>query len=345
MRLIVTGGAGFIGSHLLKFWNRAYPEAEILNVDKLGYASDRAFESSLSFPQKYSFQKLDLAEADRVLKIFKEFRPDAVIHLAAESHVDNSIRGPEPFIDSNIRGTFHVLEALRAIWGIAEQKSDQPIWMHRLHHVSTDEVFGSLGSDGYFTENTAYSPRSPYSATKAASDHLVRAWGETYNLNYTISNCSNNFGPGQHDEKLIPTIIRMALRQEPIPIYGDGQNVRDWLAVEDHCFAIEKIILNGLPGSTYCVGGKNEITNIDLVRRVCSILDGVKPSNLPNGYSSLIRFVTDRPGHDFRYAIDAEKIQNELGWQPSVSIEERLSETVRWYVRHYSKKLDGDSII
>ena len=342
MRLLVTGGAGFIGSHLILNWNRRRPQDLILNLDKLGYASDRGFESELAHPDQYQFQAIDLADAPRVNQAVRDFQPDGIIHLAAESHVDNSISGPGAFVRSNIEGTFVLLEAARAFWNDVStpQEKAQP-HHHRFHHVSTDEVFGMLPSEGFFDETSAYNPSSPYSATKAASDHLVRAWGHTYGLNFTISNCSNNFGPRQHDEKLIPTVIRNALKRNSIPVYGQGLNVRDWLAVQDHCTDIEKVFLEAAPGSTYCVGGNTEHTNIDLVHKICGILNEIVDEKPAGGFESLITFVTDRPGHDFRYAIDGTKIRAELNWRPAESFEDRLRATIEWYVNKYAAATVG----
>lgn len=342
MRLIITGGAGFIGSHLILLWNRMRPQDEILNLDMMTYASDRSFEEELSSSTLYHFKQLNLTDKAELMSTIEDFNPEGVIHLAAETHVDNSILDPEKFLESNIISTYNLIEALRRVWrtpisnGVQSKDNASSISYRRLHHVSTDEVFGALGDDGYFDESSAYSPRSPYAATKASCDHLIRAWGATFGLNYTISNCSNNFGPRQHAEKLIPTAIRGALESECIPVYGRGENVRDWVFVEDHCKAIMKIFLEAHAGKTYCVGGANEIRNLDLVFKICSILDDILPERSPSGgYGRLIRFVSDRPGHDFRYALRIEKIKRELFWEPTHSFDESLRSTVMWYLKRY----------
>jgi len=334
MRILVTGGAGFIGSHFVLKWARANPESKVLNLDKLTYAADLSFLKPLEGHSNYQFIQADLAQRTVVRNIVREFRPDGVIHFAAESHVDNSIRDPEAFIQSNVLGTFNLLEELRQLW---MQNSDQ-FKKNRFHHVSTDEVFGSLGETGKFTEESPYQPRSPYSASKAASDHWVRAYQHTYGMNTTLSNCSNNFGPHQHEEKLIPTVIRKALQNEPIPVYGKGLNCRDWLYVEDHCDAIERIFKNGRTGETYNVGGSEEWQNLKLVELICKTLDESVGQGPKTGYQSLIQFVQDRPGHDFRYAIDSSKIQKELGWKPEKNFTERLKSTVKWYVERRARK-------
>ncbi len=331
MKIIITGGAGFIGSNLILYLHKKYPTWSIYNLDKLTYASDRSFLKPIKDSERYHFKKVDLVDRDAVKDIIKSFKPDGVIHLAAESHVDNSITGPEPFIQSNIVGTFNILEECRQLW-----KDDAEMWKNnRFLHVSTDEVYGELEDDGYFTETTPYAPNSPYSASKAGSDMIVRSYFQTYGMNLVTTNCSNNYGPHQHDEKLIPTVIRNAVSGNPIPIYGKGENVRDWLFVRDHCSAIETAFLSGKAGETYNVGGNNEWKNLDLVHKICDVLN-TNVGNGPEGdYKNLISFVTDRLGHDFRYAIDASKIKNELDWEPNPDFDSMLEETVMWYVNKY----------
>jgi len=333
MRVIVTGGAGFIGSNLILYLHENFPDIEILNLDKLTYASDVNYLSSLKQSGRYHFKKLDLVDRNAVKEAVKTWKPDGVFHLAAESHVDNSIQGPEPFILSNVVGTFNILEECRQFWNSAESDPDSP---KRFLHVSTDEVYGTLGSDGSFTETTPYAPNSPYSASKAGSDMIVRSYFHTYNLNTVITNCSNNYGPHQHDEKLIPTVIRKALKKEEIPVYGSGENVRDWLYVKDHCSALMTVFQSGNAGEHYNIGGENEWKNIDLVRSICDILNREVGKGPEDDYQNLITFVKDRPGHDFRYSVDIQKIKNELGWEPTENFVEKLAETVRWYINRYS---------
>jgi len=333
MRVIVTGGAGFIGSNLILYLHENFPDIEILNLDKLTYASDVNYLSSLKQSGRYHFKKLDLVDRNAVKEAVKTWKPDGVFHLAAESHVDNSIQGPEPFILSNVVGTFNILEECRQYWNSAESDPDSP---KRFLHVSTDEVYGTLGSDGSFTETTPYAPNSPYSASKAGSDMIVRSYFHTYNLNTVITNCSNNYGPHQHDEKLIPTVIRKALKKEEIPVYGSGENVRDWLYVKDHCSALMTVFQSGNAGEHYNIGGENEWKNIDLVRSICDILNREVGKGPEDDYQNLITFVKDRPGHDFRYSVDIQKIKNELGWEPTENFMEKLAETVRWYINRYS---------
>lgn len=323
MRILVTGGAGFIGSAVVR---QAVAQGhEIINLDALTYAANLENVASVADNSAYHFEQVDIRNRQSLDRVFEMYAPDAVMHLAAESHVDRSIDGPGDFIETNITGTFNLLEASRAHW----TKSGEPETF-RFHHVSTDEVYGSLGDTGLFTETTAYDPRSPYSASKAASDHLVRAWHETYGLPIVLTNCSNNYGPFHFPEKLVPVIIINALHGRPIPVYGKGENVRDWLYVEDHAEALLTVIMHGANGRSYNVGGNNERRNIDLVRTICGILDAERPDNAP--HANLIEFVADRPGHDMRYAIDASRIKQELGWEPSVSVEEGLKRTVQWYL-------------
>ena len=321
--IIVTGGAGFIGSAVVRLAiARGY---RVVNVDALTYAACLENVASVAEHPNYSFEQADIRDADAMASLLQKYRPDAVMHLAAESHVDRSIDGPSDFLQTNIIGTFNMLQAALGYWN-EEGRPDA----FRFLHISTDEVFGSLGDDGMFTEETGYDPRSPYSASKASSDHLVRAWHHTYGLPTLITNCSNNYGPYHFPEKLIPVVILNALAGKPLPIYGTGSNVRDWLYVEDHANALLLALEKGVVGRNYNVGGENELSNLELVRRLCAILDQEKPAEKP--YSDLITFVTDRPGHDARYAIDPARIRAELGWQPSVTVDEGLLKTVRWYL-------------
>ena len=323
MKLLVTGGAGFIGSAVVRL--AVARGHAVVNVDALTYAACLDNVASVAGAPGYRFEHADIRDRAAMDRIFAEHRPDAVLHLAAESHVDRSIDGPGTFVDTNVRGTFTLLEAARAHWMAAGRPDG-----FRFHHVSTDEVFGSLGPTGAFTEATPYDPRSPYSASKAASDHLVRAWHETYGLPTLETNCSNNYGPYHFPEKLIPVVILRALAGEPIPVYGQGLNVRDWLYVEDHADALLTVLARGAVGRTYAIGGENEAANIDLVRRICALLDDRRPEGAP--HDRLIAFVADRPGHDLRYAIDPTRIRTELGWRPSVTLDEGLARTVDWYL-------------
>ena len=325
MKILVTGGAGFIGSAVIRHAIGA--GHSIVNLDALTYAACLENVASVSKTPAYAFEKVDIRDRAELDRVFSEHTPDAVMHLAAESHVDRSIDGPGDFIETNITGTYQMLEAARSFW-TANGKPDS----FRFHHMSTDEVFGSLGETGQFTETTAYDPRSPYSASKAASDHLVRAWAETYGLPVVLTNCSNNYGPFHFPEKLIPVVILRALAGEPIPVYGKGQNVRDWLYVEDHANALLTVLQRGVLGRSYNIGGNNEVRNIDLVHMICSILDGKLPKATP--YADQITFVADRPGHDLRYAIDSTRIMAELDWEPSVTLEQGLEKTVQWYLNN-----------
>lgn len=326
MKLLVTGGAGFIGSAVVRL--AVARGHQVVNLDALTYASNLANVVSVVDSPRYTFVKADVRNRVALDAVFAEHQPDIVLHLAAESHVDRSIDAPADFIDTNITGTFNILEAARKYW----QEVGRPNGF-RFHHVSTDEVFGSLSSDPsvQFTEETPYDPRSPYSASKAASDHLVRAWHETYGLPVVLSNCSNNYGPYHFPEKLIPVVILNAISNKPLPIYGDGSNVRDWLYVEDHADALLLVATKGETGRSYNIGGENERTNLQLVETICDILDRVRPRR-QSSYIDLITFITDRPGHDARYAINPTRIRTELGWRPSVTVEEGLERTVRWYL-------------
>jgi len=322
VKILVTGGAGFIGSAVVR---RAIAEGHgVVNLDALTYAANLDNVASVADHPAYAFERADIRDRAALDRIFAAHRPDAVMHLAAESHVDRSIDGPMAFIDANVTGTGTLLEAARAYWGGTRD--------FRFHHVSTDEVYGSLGPEGAFTETTPYAPNSPYSASKAASDHLVRAWGETYGLPVVLSNCSNNYGPFHFPEKLIPVVILNALKGRPIPVYGQGANVRDWLHVEDHAAALLAVLTRGRTGESYNIGGNAEASNLEIVRRICALMDDMHAQGAP--HDRLITFVADRPGHDFRYAIDASKIRRELGWVPSVTLEEGLRRTVAWYLEN-----------
>jgi dTDP-glucose 4,6-dehydratase len=324
-RILVTGGAGFIGSHLVRLLVTKYPEYLIVNLDKLTYAGNLANLKDVQNLPNYVFVKADIVDAKAVTAVFEEHAITDVIHLAAESHVDRSIEGPMEFVMTNVVGTVNLLQVARNFWDKPED--------HVFHHVSTDEVYGSLGSEGFFTEQTAYDPRSPYSSSKASSDHFVRAFHHTYGLPIKISNCSNNYGSHHFPEKLIPLMINNIVKNKPLPVYGKGENVRDWLWVVDHASAIDVIFHKGKIGESYNVGGLNEWTNIDLVQYLCDLMDE-KLGREKGTNRKLISFVTDRKGHDMRYAIDASKIENELGWTPSVSFEEGLSSTVDWYLNN-----------
>ena len=324
MRLLVTGGCGFIGSAVVRL--AVARGHHVTNLDALTYAGRPENVADVAENPLYRFVRADIRDRAALDRIIEETAPDAVMHLAAESHVDRSIDGPGDFIDTNITGTYNLLEAARAHW----QRTGRPE-SFRFHHISTDEVYGSLGSTGLFTEDTPYDPRSPYSASKAASDHLVRAWHHTYGLPVVLTNCSNNYGPYHFPEKLIPKVILNALHDQPIPVYGRGENVRDWLYVEDHADALLLAVTKGQPGRSYNVGGHNERRNIDLVHTICDLMDEMQP-RAAGPYRNLVDFVTDRPGHDARYAIDPDRITRELGWQPSVTVEAGLRRTVRWYL-------------
>jgi dTDP-glucose 4,6-dehydratase len=330
MKLLVTGGCGFIGTNLVRHLI-ADTNHHVVNLDKLTYAGNPKSLADIETSPRYSFVQADLADPVVVAEVIKATDPDAVMHLAAESHVDRSIDGPSEFIQTNVVGTFNLLDSsLRHFNGLSETRKRG----FRFLHVSTDEVYGSLGDTGKFTESTPYDPHSPYSATKAASDHLARAWKSTYGLPVLVTNCSNNYGPFQFPEKLIPLMIIKCLSEKPLPVYGRGLNVRDWLYVEDHAQALVTVLETGVPGETYNIGGNSERRNIDLVQAICEILDEVRPRAGGAKHLDLVTYVTDRPGHDFRYAIDSSKIQNELGWKPQHSLEQCLRKTVNWYLEN-----------
>ena len=324
MKILVTGGAGFIGSAVVRL--AIARGHHVVNVDALTYAACLDNVASVADHPNYAFEQVDIRDREGLDAVFAKNTPDAVMHLAAESHVDRSIDDPANFIETNIDGTFNMLEAARSYWRAQGQPDT-----FRFHHISTDEVFGSLGPTGMFTETTPYDPRSPYSASKASSDHLVRAWHETYSLPVVLTNCSNNYGPYHFPEKLIPVVILNALAGKPLPIYGDGGNIRDWLYVEDHADALLLVLAKGALGRSYNIGGENERTNLELVKTLCGILDQLRPRDA-GSYADLITFVTDRPGHDARYAVDPSRIRDELGWRPSVTVEEGLEKTVQWYL-------------
>nr|WP_274615486.1 dTDP-glucose 4,6-dehydratase [Vibrio vulnificus] len=331
---MVTGGAGFIGSAVIRHLIQN-TEHSVVNVDKLTYAGNLQSLASVADSERYTFEQVDICDADNVKRLFEQYQPDAVMHLAAESHVDRSIDGPAEFIHTNIIGTYTLLEGARKYWNELSEDARQAF---RFHHISTDEVYGDLphpdevesGELPLFTEATAYAPSSPYSASKASSDHLVRAWARTYGLPVLVTNCSNNYGPYHFPEKLIPLVILNALAEKPLPIYGKGDQIRDWLFVEDHARALTEVVLNGVVGETYNIGGHNEKQNLEVVQTICKILDRLVPKATP--YAEQITYVKDRPGHDRRYAIDADKIERELGWKPQESFESGIEKTVQWYL-------------
>ncbi len=322
--ILVTGGAGFIGSHVVRRFVTSYQAYKIINADKLTYAGNLENLADIETRANYYFRKIDIVDKQAVAELFREFEFDGIIHLAAESHVDRSISGPDEFVFTNIIGTVNLLNAAMISWSGGMKGK-------LFYHISTDEVFGSLGSEGAFTENSAYDPRSPYSASKAGADHFVRAYGHTFGIPFIISNCSNNYGPNQFPEKLIPLVINNIINNTPVPVYGKGENVRDWLYVEDHARAIDLIYHHGKTGSTYNIGGNNEWKNIDLIKLLCKITDR-KLGRPENSSAKLITFVKDRPGHDLRYAIDSTRLQKELGWSPLPGFEEGLEKTVDWYL-------------
>lgn len=331
MKILVTGGAGFIGSavirHIIQNTNN-----QVLNIDKLTYAGNLESLKEIDQHSNYEFKQIDICDTEQITAAIDAFQPNAIMHLAAESHVDRSIDGPAAFIQTNIVGTYTLLEAARKYWMGLDAEAQKNF---RFHHISTDEVYGDLeGTTDLFTETTSYAPSSPYSASKASSDHLVRAWHRTYGLPVIVTNCSNNYGPYHFPEKLIPLVILNALDAKPLPVYGNGQQIRDWLFVEDHAHALYKVVTEGVVGETYNIGGHNEKQNIEVVKTICKILDELKPQANGQTYESLITFVKDRPGHDLRYAIDATKIQNELGWTPTETFETGIRKTVQWYLNN-----------
>ena len=336
MTLLVTGGAGFIGSNFIPYFLEKHKDIKVINLDKLTYAGELSNLKEIEDHPNYTFIKGDICDRAIIEQIFIDYAVQGVIHFAAESHVDNSIEQPDEFIKTNVLGTFNVIDVAKNHWMSAPFKVKPGYENARFLHISTDEVFGSLGSDGLFTEKTPYAPNSPYSASKASSDFVVRSYFHTYGLNVVTTNCSNNYGPKQHDEKLIPTIIRKALSNSPIPIYGDGTNVRDWLYVLDHCQGIDLAYHKGLAGEVYNIGGKNERTNLYIAEQICELLDNLVPRD--SSYKKLITFVQDRPGHDFRYAIDASKIIAELNWKPAENFESGIKKTVIWYINKYTSQ-------
>lgn len=333
--ILVTGGSGFIGANFIPYFIESNPDFHLVNLDLLTYAGNLDNVKEVENHPSYTFVQGDICDRNFVDKLFQKYKFHDVIHFAAESHVDNSISGPEAFIKTNVLGTFNLLDTARKLWMSAPNQYNVQFENSRFHHVSTDEVYGTLGETGLFNETTPYAPNSPYSASKAGSDMIVRSYFHTYGMNVVTTNCSNNYGPKQHNEKLIPTIIRKAIQGENIPIYGDGKNVRDWLYVLDHCKGIELAFKNGKAGETYNIGGRNERNNLYIVDRVCSILDEMKPK-ASGSYKEQITFVKDRPGHDLRYAIDATKIETELGWKAEENFESGIVKTVEWYLRKYA---------
>jgi dTDP-glucose 4,6-dehydratase len=335
--ILVTGGAGFIGSNFVPYFIENNPDYHLVNLDLLTYAGNLGNVKEVENHPRYTFIKGDICDRNFIEELFQKHQFHDVIHFAAESHVDNSISGPEAFIKTNVLGTFNLLDTARKLWMSAPNQYNAGFENARFHHVSTDEVYGTLGETGLFEETTPYAPNSPYSASKAGSDMIVRSYFHTYGMNVVTTNCSNNYGPKQHDEKLIPTIIRKAISGENIPIYGDGKNVRDWLYVLDHCKGIELAFQKGKSGETYNIGGRNERNNLYIVDKVCSILDEMKPK-ASGSYKEQITFVKDRPGHDLRYAIDATKIETELGWKADENFESGILKTVRWYLEKFKNK-------
>ena len=333
-RILITGGAGFIGSNFVEYILDRYPEYEIINLDLLTYAGSLENLKEVMDNPRHKFIKGDIRDRELLQKIFRDYDIRGVIHFAAESHVDNSIKNPGVFIETNINGTFNLIDVVYRYWMKAPFTPKRGYEECRFHHISTDEVYGSLGDTGFFTEDTPYAPNSPYSASKASSDMIVRSYIHTYGLNAVITNCSNNYGPKQHSEKLIPTIIRNAINQKPIPIYGDGKNIRDWLYVLDHCRAIDLVYHRAKMGESYNIGAREEKRNIDIANKICSILDEVSPLR-DGSYCDLITFVEDRAGHDRRYAIEPSKIEKELYWKPKESFDSAIFKTVEWYLRYY----------
>ncbi|MGJ8743442.1 dTDP-glucose 4,6-dehydratase [Polaribacter sp.] len=331
--ILITGGAGFIGSNFISFFLENNKNYHIVNIDLLTYAGNISNLSEVTDNSRYTFVQGDICDRDLVEKLFNQYHFNGVIHFAAESHVDNSIKNPDTFVRTNVFGTFNLLDVAKNYWMESSNLYKKGFENCKFHHISTDEVYGSLGKEGLFTEKTAYAPNSPYSASKASSDFLVRSYFHTYGMNVLTTNCSNNYGPKQHDEKLIPTIIRKAIKGEKIPIYGDGKNIRDWLFVLDHCKGIELVFKQGEFGETYNIGGKNERDNLYIVNCICEILDKIKPKK--TSYKKQISFVKDRPGHDFRYAIDATKLEKDLGWKAQENFETGIQKTIEWYLKKY----------
>jgi dTDP-glucose 4,6-dehydratase len=333
--ILITGGAGFIGSNFIPFFLQQHEDYRVVNLDQLTYAGDLTNLSEIENHNHYEFVQGDIRDRELIEKLFDQYLFQGIIHFAAESHVDNSIEGPEAFITTNVNGTFTLLDVARRYWMTAPFDTKPGFRDARFHHISTDEVYGSLGNEGLFTETTPYAPNSPYSASKAGSDFIVRSYHHTYGMNVVTTNCSNNYGPKQHKEKLIPTIIRKALAMEPIPIYGDGKNIRDWLFVMDHCRGIDLVFHQGKAGETYNIGGNNERENLYICKQICTILDQKAPRNDGFSYQNLITFVKDRPGHDRRYAIDATKIEKDLGWQAKENFETGIEKTITWYLNQW----------
>ena len=331
--ILITGGAGFIGANFIPYFLAINKEYQVVNLDLLTYAGDISNLSEIENNIRYTFVEGDICDRNLVEELFKQYRFKGVIHFAAESHVDNSIKNPDAFVKTNVFGTFNLLDIAKNYWMESLNNYKKGFETARFHHISTDEVYGTLGETGLFTEQTSYAPNSPYSASKASSDFMVRSYFHTYGMNVVTTNCSNNYGPKQHDEKLIPTIIRKAISGEKIPIYGDGKNIRDWLYVLDHCKGIEMVFKKGQTGETYNIGGKNERNNLYIVDLICGILDTIIPKQ--KSYKEQISFVKDRPGHDFRYAIDASKIENQLGWKADENFETGIQKTIEWYLKKY----------
>ena len=335
--ILITGGAGFIGANFVTYFIEENPDINVINLDKLTYAGDLANLEEVTNNSRYTFVQGDICDRELIETLFEKYDFSDVIHFAAESHVDNSISGPEAFIRTNVVGTFNLLDVARKHWMKGPNEYKEGYKQSRFHHISTDEVYGTLGTTGLFTEETPYAPNSPYSASKASSDMIVRSYFHTYGMQVVTTNCSNNYGPKQHNEKLIPTIIRKAISGENIPIYGDGQNVRDWLYVLDHCKGIELVFKNGKAGETYNIGGRNERNNLYIANTICEILDEIHPK-AESSYKTQIVFVKDRPGHDLRYAIDATKIETELGWKADENFETGIRKTIAWYLDKFDKK-------
>jgi dTDP-glucose 4,6-dehydratase len=332
--ILVTGGLGFIGSNFLPYFLEKHKDYKLINLDKITYAADVSNLNEISTNANYDFIKGDVCDRALVDDLFKKYQFDGVIHFAAESHVDNSITNPDEFIKTNVFGTFNLLDVAKHYWMDAPHTPKQNCESNRFHHISTDEVYGTLGETGLFTEHTPYAPNSPYSASKASSDFIIRSYYHTFGMNVVTTNCSNNYGPKQHDEKLIPTIIRKAINEEMIPIYGDGLNIRDWLYVLEHCKGIDLVFHNGKIGETYNIGGENERNNLYIANTICELLDEIKPKK--QSYKKQISFVKDRPGHDFRYAIDASKIEKGLGWKADENFETGIKKTIYWYLNKYN---------